>query len=73
VIVSADAEDGDSITLKPVDRPSPLRKKGEILVHTGRLTDTDYDFTEHLQRSGPSDVCRQKPRRSSSFSDLSAD
>jgi AbrB family looped-hinge helix DNA binding protein len=47
--VQVDEEAGGSITLEP-KRPKPaLRKSGELLVHTGELTEDGFDVVEQIR------------------------
>ncbi|PSR00125.1 MAG: AbrB family transcriptional regulator [Bacteroidetes bacterium SW_11_64_17] len=39
----------ESITLRPKGQEPPLRRKGNLLVHTGRLTDEEFDVVEQLR------------------------
>jgi len=50
-------ERGGSITLRPKGQEPALQQKGELLVHTGELTEEDFDVAEHLR------VERQKRAR----------
>jgi len=47
--VSDAGEDGESIALRPKGQKPPLRRKGDLLVHTGRLTDEKFDVVEQLR------------------------
>jgi AbrB family looped-hinge helix DNA binding protein len=42
-------ENGESITLRPQGQEPPLQQKGNLLVHTGRLTDENFDVVEQLR------------------------
>lgn len=42
-------EGGESITLRPHGQEPPLRREGDLLVHTGRLTDEDFNVVEQLR------------------------
>jgi AbrB family looped-hinge helix DNA binding protein len=42
-------EDVESITLRPQGQEPSLQRKGNLLVHTGRLTDEDFDVVEQLR------------------------
>jgi len=46
----ADADEhGASITLRPQGQEPTLQRKGNLLVHTGRLTDEEFDIVEQLR------------------------
>jgi AbrB family looped-hinge helix DNA binding protein len=49
VEVRSEGEAGESITLKPKGQEPPLQKKGELLVHSGRLLDEDFDVVEQIR------------------------
>jgi len=40
---------GGSITLRPKEEESPLRRMGDLLVHTGRLQDEHFDVVKLLR------------------------
>lgn len=42
-------ENGESITLRPQGQEPPLQQKGDLLVHSGRLTDEEFDVVEQLR------------------------
>lgn len=42
--------DGESITLRPTGQEPTLQREGPLLVHTGRLTDENFDVVEQLRR-----------------------
>ncbi|MFB6279235.1 MAG: AbrB/MazE/SpoVT family DNA-binding domain-containing protein [Salinibacter sp.] len=42
-------EGTESITLRPKGQEPPLQQKGDLLVHTGRLTDEEFDVVEQLR------------------------
>jgi len=42
-------EVGDSITLRPKEEESPLRRMGDLLVHTDRLQDEHFDVVKLLR------------------------
>lgn len=48
--VNASEEGGESITLRPKGQEPPLRREGDLLVHTGRLTDEDFDVVDQLRK-----------------------
>ena len=47
--VDASGEERESITLRPEGQEPPLRREGDLLVHTGRLTDENFDVVEQLR------------------------
>jgi AbrB family looped-hinge helix DNA binding protein len=47
--VDASEEERESITLRPEGQEPPLRREGDLLVHTGRLTDENFDVVEQLR------------------------
>jgi AbrB family looped-hinge helix DNA binding protein len=49
--ISVEPEEGDggAITLRPKEQRPPLRRKGELLVHSGELTEKNFDVTEQLR------------------------
>jgi len=47
--VHSDEEGTGSLTLTPKEQEAPLQRKGELLVHTGRLTDEEFDVLQHLR------------------------
>jgi AbrB family looped-hinge helix DNA binding protein len=49
--VEADEETGESITLEPKRQKPPLQNEGELLVHTGDLTEDDFDIVEQIRSS----------------------
>jgi AbrB family looped-hinge helix DNA binding protein len=49
--LDVDADDPDTIRLAPKGREPTLQRKGDLLVHTGRLTDDTFDVVEQLRRS----------------------
>ena len=49
--LDVDADDPDTIRLAPKGRAPTLQRKGDLLVHTGRLTDDTFDVVEQLRRS----------------------
>ena len=52
-------ESGDrTISLRPVKQELPFRRKGDVLVFTGRLADADFDVVEHLRTSRESHARR---------------
>lgn len=42
-------EDVESITLRPKGQEPTLQQKGNLLVHTGRLTDEEFNVVEQLR------------------------
>ncbi len=44
----AEAPEG-TITLKPKDQKPALQQKGELLIHSGTLTDEDFDVVEQIR------------------------
>lgn len=49
VRVDPEGEIGGTITLKPTGQEPALQKKGELLVHSGKLTDEDFDVVEQIR------------------------
>ena len=47
--VASEEEGVEAIMLRPRDQEPALRRKGDLLVHTGRLTDTDFDVVQQLR------------------------
>jgi len=47
--VDASGESGESITLRPREREPTLQRKGDLLVHTGRLMDKDFDVVDQIR------------------------
>ena len=47
--VDASGESGESITLCPRKREPTLQRKGDLLVHTGRLTDEEFDVVQQVR------------------------
>lgn len=47
--VDASGEKGESITLRPEGREPSLQREGDLLVHTGRLTDESFDIVGQLR------------------------
>jgi AbrB family looped-hinge helix DNA binding protein len=46
----ADADEHEAaITLRPQGQELLLQQKGDLLVHTGRLTDEEFDVVEQLR------------------------
>jgi AbrB family looped-hinge helix DNA binding protein len=45
------SEAPDTIRLAPKGRQPALRQKGELLVHTGRLTEEEFDVVEQLRQT----------------------
>lgn len=43
------AEVGGAITLTPKEQKPALRKKEELLVHSGKLTEEDFDVVEQIR------------------------
>lgn len=48
-VVSEEEVGGEAITLRPRGQEPTLQRKGGLLVHTGRLTDTDFDVVQQLR------------------------
>jgi len=49
VRVDPEGDTGGAITLRPKGQKPPLQKKGELLVHSGALTEGDFDVVEQLR------------------------
>lgn len=47
--VEADEETGETITLEPKRPKLTLQKNGELLVHTGELTEDGFDVVEQIR------------------------
>jgi AbrB family looped-hinge helix DNA binding protein len=47
--VDLEEKTGGAITLKPRGREPALQQKGELLVHTGELTDESFDVVEQIR------------------------
>jgi AbrB family looped-hinge helix DNA binding protein len=43
------AEVGGAITLTPKGQEPALQRKGELLVHSGKLTEEDFDVVEQIR------------------------
>jgi AbrB family looped-hinge helix DNA binding protein len=43
------AEVGGAITLTPKGQKPALQRKGELLVHSGKLTEEDFDVVEQIR------------------------
>lgn len=59
--VEADEETGGSITLEPKRQKPALQEKGELMVHTGDLTEESFDVVEQI-RSDRHDRARKHAR-----------
>ena len=42
---------GGSVVLRPKGQKPALQQKGELLVHSGRLTDEDFDVVDQIRSS----------------------
>lgn len=47
--IGAEEEGGEAITLRPRGQKPALQRKGGLLVHTGQLTDEDFDVVQQLR------------------------
>lgn len=47
--VDPEGESGGAITLKPKGQEPALQQKGELLVHSGKLTEEDFDVVEQIR------------------------
>ncbi len=47
--VDPEGEVGGTITLKPKGQEPALQQKGEILVHSGKLTEEEFDVVEQIR------------------------
>ena len=47
--VASEEGGGEAITLRPRGQEPPLQQKGGLLVHTGCLTDEDFDVVQQLR------------------------
>jgi AbrB family looped-hinge helix DNA binding protein len=47
--IRVDKEEGGAITLRPKGQKPALQQKGELLVHSGTLTEEDFDVVEQLR------------------------
>lgn len=60
--VQSGSNDLASINLKPKGREPSLQKKGDLLVHTGKLTDESFDIVEDLRNRRNERAQRQAGR-----------
>ena len=56
--VEREGEIGGTITLRPKGQEPTLQQKGELLVHSGTLTEEEFDVVEQI-RSGRRDRARK--------------
>lgn len=42
---------GRTISLLPIKQQLPFKRKGDVLVFTGKLADSDYDVVEHVRKA----------------------
>jgi AbrB family looped-hinge helix DNA binding protein len=49
VRVGSEVESGGIITLRPKGQKPALQRKGELLVHSGSLTEEDFDVVEQIR------------------------
>jgi AbrB family looped-hinge helix DNA binding protein len=49
VRVGSEVESGGMITLRPKGQKPALQRKGELLVHSGKLTEEDFDVVEQIR------------------------
>lgn len=47
--VDPEGETGGAITLRPKGQEPALQQRGELLVHSGRLTEEDFDVVEQIR------------------------
>jgi AbrB family looped-hinge helix DNA binding protein len=58
ILVDSEGEAGRAITLRPKGQEPTLQQKGELLVHSGTLTEDDFDVVEQI-RSGRRERARK--------------
>jgi len=54
---------GEAITLRPRGQEPPLQRKGGLLVHTGCLTDEDFDVVQQLREQREARAQRHARRK----------
>lgn len=47
--VAPEGEAGGTIILKPKGQPPAVQQKGELLVHSGELTEEEFDVVEQIR------------------------
>lgn len=58
ILVDSEGDAGGAITLRPKGQEPALQQKGELLVHSGSLTEEDFDVVEQI-RSGRRERARK--------------